>query len=127
MKFHFVLVLLFSSLVVAGCAVAAEPYQYVLNKEKVRCAKFLEGVDKTTVQFFLTDEETARFADLTERHIGQKLQVVYKDRVLVNAVVRGRIESGSISTTELEVEEGLTIIRELNCDMGCSQKETSSN
>lgn len=113
--------LAFSAAVAAG----EEPLKYVLEPEHIECAVIRQQQNKYSVQIQLNKAETARFADLTQRHVGQSLQVVNADRILVQAIIRAEINSGSISISDWDDEESAPRFVQVLGVRTCFQAETS--
>lgn len=83
----------------AAVAAGEEPLRYALEPEHIECAVIRQQQNKYSVQIQLNKAETARFAELTRRHVGQRLQIVFADQDVVQATIRAEIPSGSINTS----------------------------
>jgi len=98
----FVLFLMMSTL---STAAAGEPLQYRLETGHVKCAQVLKSPNEIRIQVELTRQESEHFAELTRGHIGQLLQIVHADRILLQAIIRAEISSGMILTSGFDSEE----------------------
>ncbi|MDO3377155.1 hypothetical protein [Geoalkalibacter halelectricus] len=109
------LIFLWVSSAAALSAVADEVIQYNLTPEKVESVRLLESQGETTILIILVDGEKQAFAELTKRHIGQNLQIVYGPQILVQATIRAEIDSGIIASSSLEKQLASKIVHELGC------------
>ena len=94
-------------------ASADEIVQYHLDTAKVRDAWLHKWRDELSVQITLDEAETAKFAKLTKNNVGKLFQVVLDDQVLIEAVVRAEIDSGSMSARVSDEAEAELLIRRL--------------
>lgn len=109
----------------AAMAAGEEPLRYALEPEHIECAVIRQQQNKFSVQIQLNKAETARFAELTQRHVGQRLQVVNADWILVQAIIRAEINSGSVSISDWDDEESAHRFVQALGVRTCFQAETS--
>jgi preprotein translocase subunit SecD len=114
-SFAKLLILVMASSAAALSVVADEVIQYNLTPEKVERVKLLESQGKTTILIELVDGEKQAFSELTQRHIGQNLQIVYGEHILVQATIRAEIDSGIITSSGWEERLAREIIHDLGC------------
>jgi preprotein translocase subunit SecD len=95
-------------------AYAADTLQYALTHDKVKrvCVfEIKEGLYWVTVE--LNNPAKKVLSQLTENNIGKKMDVVISERILVSAVIKGKIDSGVISLGEWNLEEATEKIKEI--------------
>ncbi len=69
--------------------------QYFISQKKVETAKVFDNKDGSySVVIELKEPYKKEFAKLTAKHIGRKLQIVFKKQILVQATIRDEIPSG---------------------------------
>lgn len=95
-------------------AYAEETLQYELTHDKIKrvCVyEIKEGLYQVTLELNKPDKEA--LSQLTENNIGKKLEVVLSGRILMSAVIKGKIDSGVISFSESNSEEAARKIVEI--------------
>ena len=81
----------------------------VLGKKDIRSASATMNNGRPAIQIRLGSEATRRFADLTRRNIGRRLEIVIDGKVVASPVVQQAIRGGNIllsgSFTEQEAKK----------------------
>jgi preprotein translocase subunit SecD len=84
---------------------ADETLQYVLTPDKVEMAWVEDGVkDLYQVIIHLNKPNRKNFSQLTGNNIGKRLAIIFEGRILIQPIIRGKIDSGSI-VVELQSED----------------------
>lgn len=88
---------------------------YELSPDKIIRVMILnDRVPKLDVVVILNFEASKAFAALTKENIGNKLEIIFRGKVMNKAVVRDEIERGSIGVlSTVDKEEAMSLVREL--------------
>lgn len=102
-------------LTTASFADESETVKYELSPGNIIRVMILnDSPPKLDVVAILNFEESKAFAALTKKNIGNKLEILFKGRILTKAVVRDEIERGSIGVLcTSDKDEALSLVREL--------------
>lgn len=116
MKLVFMKILTIVGVILLNFAIAyaEEALKYEVTQDKVNQVCVYEiknGLYQVVVG--LNRPEKKAFSQLTENNIGKKLDVIVKGRILMSAVIEGKIDSGVISLGACNLEEAVKRIKEI--------------
>ena len=111
-----ILRIIFLLVLFCSITIAQETINYSLSKEKFDTLSMESLGDSIfTVFIKLNSAATKEFSKITENNIGKRLNIIFKDSVLISAVIKGKISSGLLSVSEFtNAEEAKNIEAWLN-------------
>ncbi|TAL17602.1 hypothetical protein EPN96_04595 [bacterium] len=116
-----IVLILIGALVSSAIAEEGPTVNYELTPEKLLAARILitssakfPDYPKYSVIAELNFEEMRVFRELTKENVGRRLEVSFQGRVLMGAIVKAEIESGTMNVLRTnDKEEALALVREL--------------
>jgi preprotein translocase subunit SecD len=95
-------------------ALAVEDIFYELQKDDIQSILIYDLKNmKYSISVNLKEEAKIYFSKLTEKNIGRKLIIFYKDKILVQAIIKDKIPSGIIGIDNLENNEVMELLNSM--------------
>ncbi len=83
--------------------------QYSLCQANVEDAKVIPSRDKFSVYIQLTKSATKELSKITEENINKRMTVLIDTDLVVQAIIRAKIDSGAISSNDTSKEEAMKL------------------
>lgn len=110
---NYVIFLLLILLGTSRHIIASGIVKYSICKNNVADAVVTSNDNYHAVNIQLTSDATEEFSELTGKNINQRLEILFKDKVVVVAIVKAKITSGSIQLQTKSKEEAETLAKDI--------------
>ena len=108
-----VIFLLLILLGISSHIMASSIVKYSICKNNVADAVVTSNDNYHTVNIQLTTDATKEFSELTGKNINQRLEILFKDNVVVGAIIKTKITSGRIELRAKTKKEAETLTKKI--------------